>query len=94
MATNVNPDKVKTDSDNILGVWKANTDFKMKEVTVESFEADNKRLENLLKDIAAKETDLSTLKKRPRRPGLEVERMLHPCPQRHEGLLRTQLQPI
>ncbi|MBI4326534.1 MAG: hypothetical protein HY674_14905 [Chloroflexi bacterium] len=62
MATNVNPDKVKTDSDNILGVWKANTDFKMKEVTVESFEADNKRLETLLKDIAAKETDLSTLK--------------------------------
>ncbi len=34
MATNVHPDKIKTDSDNILGVWQANTDFKMKEVTL------------------------------------------------------------
>ncbi len=33
MAAKVNPEKVKADCETILGVWKGNTDFKMKEVT-------------------------------------------------------------
>ena len=62
MASNANPDKVKTDSDNILNVWKANTDFKMKEVTLEDFEGGTKRLNTVLKDILTKDQELSILK--------------------------------
>ena len=62
MPTKMNPDKVKTDADTILGVWKANTDFKLKDVTLESFEADTKRLDANLRDISAKEQELTPLR--------------------------------
>lgn len=62
MPTKMNPEKVQTDSNNILGVWKANTDFKMKEVTLENFEADTKRLDAVLKEITAKDLELTPLR--------------------------------
>ena len=62
MPTKMNPDKVKTDADTILGVWRANTDFKLKEVTLDNFDTDTKRLDAILKDIAAKEQELTPLR--------------------------------
>ena len=62
MPTKMNPDKVKSDADTILGVWKGNTDFKLKDVTLESFDGDTKRLDGILRDIAAKEQELTPLR--------------------------------
>ena len=62
MATNLNPDKVKKDSENILGVWTANPDFKMKDVTPEDFGKDYEALDKTLKDIAALELKMTPLR--------------------------------
>ena len=62
MASNINPEKVKTDKDKVLKVWKDNPDFKMKEVKLEDFETGGKELDAVLKDIAVKELELTPLR--------------------------------
>ena len=62
MASNIKPEKVQTDKNNILKVWKGNPDFKMKDVTLEDFKADSERLDDVLKAIADKELELTPLR--------------------------------
>ena len=62
MPTKVNPDKVKTDAETILRVWKDNTEFKLKDVTLETFDTDTSRLIKLLNDIAVKEQEMTPLR--------------------------------
>ena len=62
MASKVNPERVKTNADTVLGVWKSNGDFKLKDVTLESFENDAKRLNTILNEIQNKEQELTPLR--------------------------------
>ncbi|MBI5383282.1 MAG: hypothetical protein HZA90_01200 [Verrucomicrobia bacterium] len=62
MATKLNPDKVKKDSNIILGVWTGNPDFKMKDVTLEGFRADCDALDKVLADIADLDMKLTPLR--------------------------------
>jgi hypothetical protein len=62
MASNINAEKVKSDAKNVLKVWTDNTDFKMKDVTLESFGADFEALEKVLDDIAELELKLTPLR--------------------------------
>lgn len=62
MPTKLNPETVKTDAEKILGVWKTNTGFTMQGVTLESFETDGKQLDALIKQIEAKESEITPVR--------------------------------
>ncbi len=62
MPSKSNPEAVKADAANILKVWQANPYFKLKDQTVEAFEAAAKKLETLLSNTNAKELELTALR--------------------------------
>lgn len=62
MPTTTNPDQVKSEAQGILRVWTANAEFKLKDVTLASFQSDVQQFETLLKDIADKEEALKPLR--------------------------------
>ena len=62
MATKLNAETVKKDSENILEVWTENPDFKMKDVTLEDFGKDFDTLDKTLKAIAVIELKLTPLR--------------------------------
>jgi len=59
---NVNPGEVRSDVENILKVWTANPEFKLKDVTLESFKAVAERFEGALTEIARHEEELKPLR--------------------------------
>lgn len=62
MATSVNSEKIKTDSKTIGDVWAANAEFKMKDVTLQSYNADAAALTTALESIASLELQLTPLR--------------------------------
>lgn len=62
MPTKVNAQHVKTDAESILKVWTANTDFKLKDVTLKGFQDDVSSLGDLLTSIQEKEDELTPLR--------------------------------
>ena len=62
MPTKMNSGNVRDDAENILKVWTANPDFKLKDVTLEQFQQDFDTLEKLLTDIQTKEEELVPLR--------------------------------
>lgn len=62
MKTKPNHEEVKVETDKILSVWKANPDFKLKDVTAEQVEADNARLDAVIKLVKQKEQEILPLR--------------------------------
>jgi hypothetical protein len=59
---NQSPEDVRLDCESILKVWNANPDFKLKDVTLESFKAEAARFDAVLSGIAEKEEALKPLR--------------------------------
>ena len=57
-----NANEVQNDTTNILRVWAANAEFKMKDVTLESLQADAETLRGLMQEIADKEAAIMPLR--------------------------------
>lgn len=57
-----NPKMIVADAQKVLAVCKANTDFKLKDFTVESVEKDCVDLDKLVLDIAAKEQAITPMR--------------------------------
>jgi len=62
MRTKFDPDKVVADASQIVKVWEANSDFKMKDVTLDDLKVAQANLEKLLAEIGKKEDDLTGLR--------------------------------
>lgn len=62
MASNVNASNVLTESTTISKVWDENSEFKIKDVTLESFKADAGTLSKTLSDIEELELKLTPLR--------------------------------
>ena len=54
---------IKAQAAQVLKVWKANREFRMKDATVVDFERAHGEFERVLKDIAAKNRELENLRK-------------------------------
>ncbi len=61
MAT-TNANDVKNDAANVLKVWGANPDFKLKDLTLEQFQSDYAALTTALDNIQKKEDELTPLR--------------------------------
>lgn len=64
MPTYTNPAEVSADADNILKVWSANTDFKLKDLTLDQFRQDRTDLETVLKELQKKDDEMTPLRNR------------------------------
>ena len=62
MASRFDPDKVVEDAAQIVKVWEANSDFKMKDITLDDFKAAEGNLAKVLAEIAKKEDELTGLR--------------------------------
>ena len=62
MAIKANVDKVAEDAAQILRVWEANPDFKMKEVALADFQTTCASMNNLIRNVVAKDQEATTLR--------------------------------
>ena len=62
MAAKVNVDKVAEDAVQILRVWEANPDFKMKDVALADFQTTCASMNNLIQNVVAKDQEATTLR--------------------------------
>jgi len=62
MGRRFDPEKVRDDAAQIVTVWDANRDFKMKDVALDDFKAVLGELDKLLAEIAKKEDELVGLR--------------------------------
>jgi hypothetical protein len=62
MALKVNVDKVAEDAAQILRVWETNPDFKMKEVVLADFQSACAGLNNLIRNLLAKDQEATVLR--------------------------------
>ena len=59
---NTTSEEIKKASADIVGVWSANPDFKLKDITLAQFQADAKAFADLVDSIATKEQELKPLR--------------------------------
>jgi len=62
MAVNVYADKVAEDANQILRVWEANPDFKMKEVALADYQTSCANLNNLIQNVLTKDQEATVLR--------------------------------
>jgi hypothetical protein len=62
MAAKVNVDKVAEDAVQILRVWEANPDFKMKDVALADYQTSCANLNNLIQNVVAKDQEATVLR--------------------------------
>jgi hypothetical protein len=62
MSVNVYADKVAEDANQILRVWEANPDFKMKEVGLADFQTSCANLNNLIQNVVTKDQEATVLR--------------------------------
>jgi len=62
MPRRYDPDEVIEDASQIVKVWEANSDFKMKDVTLDDLKAAQANLEKVVAEIGKKEDDLTGLR--------------------------------
>lgn len=62
MATNLNPETVKSEASTIEKVWTPNPDFKLKDTTLDDFKAKKAALEAALDELEQRDLELTPLR--------------------------------
>jgi hypothetical protein len=60
MSTNIAPEKLISDADSGLRVWKANRDFKLKNVTVDQYQKTRDQLETTVAEVKGLSEELTS----------------------------------